>query len=191
MSRNAYTRMGARGKREYARDLLREPPVTCPDCEVQTTPIDLPAHRAKRCPGRRDPPPGARWIPWRETRWVGVPERTLRRRIQRGQVRYREKSDGTREYLLRDLVRVDCQKGNRQPNGLTNERQNDPRWGMKLDSETIHKLRAMATEAGGVEPLSRRLNVPTVTLKRAIAGAMVRRGTVALIEDGLRKGGDR
>ena len=189
-SNRSYHRLSAQAKRAFARDWAREPAVTCPACEAQTTPGDLPAHLEARCPGPREPHPKSRWIPWREARSLGVPKPTLSRWVGSGRVRVRGEP-GEREYLLRDIARGWFRKRNRTPIGLTSGESHDPSGRMKgepLDDRTIQRLQDLANRAGGVEPLSRRIDVPTPTLRRAIAGAGVRKGTRMLIQAGIRKG---
>jgi hypothetical protein len=82
---------------------MREPHVTCPACDTQTTERDILAHVATRCPGPREPGPRAAWIDWRSAIAAGVPKRTLSFWVERGDVRFRG-NRGDRRYLLRDLV---------------------------------------------------------------------------------------
>lgn len=99
-----YHRMNVAEKQAYARGAAREPAVTCPVCETQTTVADLVAHVAERCPGHlRDPGPGAKWITWAEARKLGVPEATMNFWVRRGDVRHRGEIQ-SREYLLRDVA---------------------------------------------------------------------------------------
>lgn len=98
-----YHRLPVAAKRAAALASVREPPIACPSCDVQVTPADLLAHMAQRCPGPREPGPGARWIPWREAVAAGVAPQTLSFWARRRQVRYRGER-GDRQYLLRDLA---------------------------------------------------------------------------------------
>lgn len=82
---------------------VREPPVTCPSCETRTTPADLLAHVAHRCPGPRDPGPAAVWVGWRDATRLGILPPRLTRMVARGEVRVRGER-GDRRYLLRDLA---------------------------------------------------------------------------------------
>lgn len=82
---------------------VREPAVTCPDCDMQVMPVDLLAHLEQRCQGRREPGPGAKWLTFREVMALGVPRATLAKWTRAGYVRFvGEVQD--RKYLLRDLA---------------------------------------------------------------------------------------
>jgi hypothetical protein len=54
-----YHKLPIAQKRAEALARAREPAVTCPDCDTQVMPADLLAHLRDRCPGQRDPGPGA------------------------------------------------------------------------------------------------------------------------------------
>jgi hypothetical protein len=185
MARNAYHRLSAPEKRELARDRMREPAVTCPTCEVQTTPADLTAHLEGRCPGRREPHHRSRWIGWGEARRMGIPKATLHGWVERGRVRIASSEQG-RRYLQRDVV-LQFANTNRRRNGWTIENGRDPgramAHGTALDEKVIQRLQTLAREnVGGVEALARKLGIPTPTLRRAMAGGGVRQGTQTLIE---------
>lgn len=82
---------------------VREPAVSCPDCDTQVMPADLLQHLQERCAGPRDPGPSAKWVTWAEARKMGVPKQTLSRWASSGLVR----SIGgrmDRKYLHRDLA---------------------------------------------------------------------------------------
>lgn len=99
-----YHRMSIADKQAHQRSVMREPAVTCPQCETQTTPADLIEHVAKRCPGSlRDPGPGSKWINWGEARKLGVPKATMNKWVCRGDVRVRGEIQ-SRQYLLRDVA---------------------------------------------------------------------------------------
>lgn len=67
------------------------------------TTVDLLGHLASRCPGRREPGPGAKWVTFRDVLALGVPRVTLSRWVQSGQVRFvGERQE--RRYLHRDLA---------------------------------------------------------------------------------------
>jgi hypothetical protein len=94
-------------KRAKALSTAREPSITCPDCDTHVMPCDLLAHVRERCPGPREPGPGAQWLTWGEAlvmvKLASLNEMTLSRWARRGEVRYRG-ARGDREYLLRDLA---------------------------------------------------------------------------------------
>jgi hypothetical protein len=98
-----YRRLSIGAKQALHRDRMREPAVVCPVCETQTTATDLLEHRASRCPGKREPSAGSKWVSWREALALGVPARTLANWAASGWVRVRgDRMD--RLYLLRDLA---------------------------------------------------------------------------------------
>lgn len=106
MSRDRFTAsryhlMSAAEKRAASLS-VREPAVTCPDCDTQVMPADLLAHLEHRCPGPREPGPSSKWVTWREALALGVPKMTLSDWVRRGRVRMRGER-GDRRYLLRDL----------------------------------------------------------------------------------------
>lgn len=93
---------------------VREPAVTCPDCDTQVMTVDLHEHHVSRCPGRREPGPGSKWVTYREALAFGVPKRTLVRWVRRGHVRVKG-GRGDRLYLLRDLTtRIVQQRASRR-----------------------------------------------------------------------------
>lgn len=98
----SYHRMSIAEKQAHHRDRMREPAVACPECDTQTTAADLIAHMA-RCPGPRDPGPGAKWISWSEARKLGVSDATMNYWTSRGHVRFRGEIQ-SRQYLLRDVA---------------------------------------------------------------------------------------
>jgi hypothetical protein len=110
----AYHKLSITEKRALDLDRVREPAVTCPSCDTQVMPVDLLPHLDQRCPGPRDPGPGARWIPHREVMAMGVPRGTLSRWANNGLVRFTgERQD--RKYLYRDLaVKVAQRRGFRR-----------------------------------------------------------------------------
>ena len=99
----AYHLLSIREKQAASLATAREPAVSCPTCDTQVTPTDLPAHVRERCTGPREPGPGARWIGWREGMALGVPATTLSFWARTGQVRYLG-GRMDRRYLLRDLA---------------------------------------------------------------------------------------
>ena len=56
---------------------IREPAMSCPACEVQVMPSDMPRH-LERCQGRREPHPMSRWIGRSEAMRLGVSRQLLR-----------------------------------------------------------------------------------------------------------------
>jgi hypothetical protein len=97
-----YRRLSAVAKQVTHLERMREPEMSCPLCETHTTAVDLPRHVECSCPGRREPHPLSRWVPWREAVRQGVPRATLRRWVLEGRVRQRG-PERHREYLLRDV----------------------------------------------------------------------------------------
>lgn len=109
-----YHRLPIAEKRAEDLARVREPAVTCPSCDTQVMPADLLAHLDLRCPGPRDPGPGAKWLTWREALAFGVPKRTFKRWVKRGCVRFKG-NRGDRLYLARDLVvRIAQQRASRR-----------------------------------------------------------------------------
>lgn len=104
-SPKTYARMSLAEKQAEALDRQREPSVTCPRCETETTAADLMRHVENTCPGAREPHPRSRWITWREALSLGVPKPTMGRWIQQGLVRFHGESK-SRVYLLRDVVQL-------------------------------------------------------------------------------------
>lgn len=100
---HSYHRLSVAEKQAADRARMREPAVTCPGCDTQTTSQDLLSHVAKRCPGPREPGPRSVWVSWRDAIAAGVPKMTLSFWAQRGEVRTRGPR-GDRQYLLRDLA---------------------------------------------------------------------------------------
>lgn len=99
---SSYHHLPIAAKQAFHRERIREPAVTCPNCDVQTTPADLIEHVRKRCTGPREPGPGSKWITLREALEV-VPRGTLARWTKTGVVRVRGERQ-ERMYLLRDLA---------------------------------------------------------------------------------------
>ncbi len=101
----SYARLSLVEKEATQRDRIREPAITCPRCETQTSPGDLVRHITTRCTGRREEiHPASKWIT-RSAALKWIPEPTLHRWASRGMVRQRGEGRGRREYLLRDLAR--------------------------------------------------------------------------------------
>lgn len=98
-----YHRMSIAQKQAHARERMREPAVTCPVCETQTTAADLLVHLDTRCPGPREPNPNASWISWRQALALGVPRATMNWWVTNGLVHVRGELQD-RQYLLRDVV---------------------------------------------------------------------------------------
>lgn len=101
--RAPYTRLSLAAKQALHLDRMREPAVSCPLCEAQTTVADLPRHVESSCSGRREPHPLSEWLAWGEAVALGILEGTLCRWVKSGKVRFRGERDH-REYLRRDLV---------------------------------------------------------------------------------------
>jgi hypothetical protein len=118
---SAYARLTLAQKQLRHLDEQREPAVTCPRCETQTTAADLVRHLEARCPGPREPHPRSRWVSWREAISLGVAEPTMSRWIRRGLVRVRG-APQERQYLLRDLAHHLAERRARRTVGtFTNE----------------------------------------------------------------------
>lgn len=98
-----YHRLSIGEKQAEALGRIREPPVRCPHCDAQVMPADLLGHVEQRCPGPRDPGPGAKWIEHREALAMGVPRATLSFWANSRQVRFVGERQG-RKYLYRDLA---------------------------------------------------------------------------------------
>lgn len=102
--RKGYARLSLAEKQVAHLERMREPPLRCPACGMETTVADLLAHVAERCPGRAaEPHPHARWVSWRDAIGLGVSEPTMSRWIRRGYIRARGEPQD-RRYLLRDLT---------------------------------------------------------------------------------------
>lgn len=116
----SYQRLSLAGKQALQRERMREPAVTCPVCETQTTAADLLDHIATRCPGPREPNPASKWVTWRQALAIGVLPGTMSKWVKRGLVHVRGELQD-RRYLLRDIaVRVAaqrCQQRRQFPNG--------------------------------------------------------------------------
>lgn len=104
MTRRHYHRLSVAEKERYQRERIREPSISCPVCEAQTTVDDLLAHLAERCAGRREPHHLSRWVTWSEALALGIRRGTLSKWVRREAVRVRS-NETQREYLLRDLIR--------------------------------------------------------------------------------------
>lgn len=103
-----YRRMSVSAKQAVHRDRMREPGVSCPHCDAQTTPADLLRH-VEICAGPREPHPLSKWAAWPEVRGLGVPKQTLGRWVKQGRVRSRIRAQGARAfrlYLLRDVTKL-------------------------------------------------------------------------------------
>lgn len=110
----AYHKLPIAEKRMEALARAREPAVSCPTCDMQVMPVDLLAHMDQRCPGPREPGPGAKWISWREALALGVGRQSLTRWVQAGMVRF-VGGRLDRRYLHRDLaLKVAQQRGFRR-----------------------------------------------------------------------------
>lgn len=102
MASTPYQRLPITQKRAADLARVRESAVTCPSCDTHVMPSDLIAH-LERCPGPREPGPGAKWIDHRAALALGVPRATLSFWTSTKQVRYvGGKQD--RRYLMRDLA---------------------------------------------------------------------------------------
>lgn len=105
-----YHKLSIAEKRAQALATVREPAVTCPNCDVQVMPADLLAHLEQRCAGPRAPGPSSKWLTWREALALGVNRQTLSRWARSGLVRFMgERQD--RKYLMRDLSLRIAQRG--------------------------------------------------------------------------------
>lgn len=101
---SAYHLMSAHEKQVYARQQVREAAIACPGgCGMQLMHDDLLSHLRKRCTGKPEPGPTAKWIGWREAESLGVPRETLYRWARQRRVRVIIR-DGTRRFLKGDLI---------------------------------------------------------------------------------------
>lgn len=99
----SYQKLSIADKRALDLSRARDAAVRCPHCDMQVMPTDLVAHIDKRCAGRPEPGPGAKWVTWAEALAMGVPRVTMHRWVERGFVRFTgDRQD--RKYLLRDLA---------------------------------------------------------------------------------------
>ena len=98
-----YQRLSVGQKQALHRERMREPAVTCPVCETQTTAGELLEHVETRCQGPRKPNPHAAWVSWRQVMAMGIPRVTMNRWVTNGWVRVRGELQA-REYLLRDVA---------------------------------------------------------------------------------------
>jgi hypothetical protein len=200
-----YHLLSAADKEAEAVGRMREPPIVCPHCETKVMAADLLAHVAERCAGRPDPHPLSRWITWRQAEALGVSRVALHRWALAGRVR--ATWDGRRRlYLQRDVaaaaaqkstpgrvpaqasVRCDRETTNKhQPNGWTKGRRRDHRRFMDqpLNPNVRKRLDSIAKDLGGVAATSRRLDIPERTLRKALRGDNLRKGTRVLIETQL------
>lgn len=99
----SYARLSVPEKQADDRNRMREPSVSCPHCEVQTTVADLLQHVEQRCARSREPHLLSRWISWREAISLGVKKSTMGWWIEKGLVRWQGQSK-SRVYLMRDIV---------------------------------------------------------------------------------------
>ncbi len=114
MAASRYHGLPIAQKRAEAIARVRETAITCPTCDTQVMPADLLAHLEARCPGPRDPGPGARWITHREVLAMGIPRATLSRWASSGRVRFLGEVQD-RRYLYRDLaIKVAQRRGFRR-----------------------------------------------------------------------------
>lgn len=110
-----YHELSVAQKRAESLARIREPAVTCPDCDTQVMLADLLGHIEQRCPGLREPGPGSKWVSHREAMAMGVGRGILSYWVKRGRVRTRMGDDGCRQYLHGDLVRrIAVQRLNRR-----------------------------------------------------------------------------
>jgi hypothetical protein len=188
----SYQRMTVGEKQRYHRDSMREPPMRCPVCDAAVQPEGLLQHQAERCPGKPAPHPRGKWVTFREALQLGANRGRLSRWVERGRVRV-DGQRGGRRYLLRDVASqvaaARLRNGNRGIKALTNVRGTDRLHGMAqpLTEDVRTRLRAMAESAGGADALSRKIDIPGDTLRRAMGGAAVRKGTRVLIETQMEK----
>lgn len=107
-----YHRLPVAAKLAASRQRLREPTIACPRCDTQTTPGDMPGH-LERCPGPREPHPGATWLTFGQVLALGVSRSTLSGWTRSGHVRVRGEIQD-RRYLMRDVaVRIAARSARR------------------------------------------------------------------------------
>ena len=181
---------------------VSEPPLVCPQCGTKTPVGQLSAHIRERCPGKPEPTRASRWVDRGFLERMDVDAATADRWVAAGKLRTR---DGGL-YLLRDvdllvtLAAVGPMQATSQTTykatskattkTLTTRRRRARNRRVANDSlrpEVAKRLRAFADEAGGVDSVARRIDVPAATLRRALAGGALRRGTRALIESEIAK----
>ncbi len=109
-----YHEMGIREKQAHALGAMREPSVTCPACETQLPPADLPRHMAERCTGPREPHPAAKWVRYAEAAKIARGKGVLRAWVSRDKTVRTKRDDGGLWYLLRDLVAADARRNLRR-----------------------------------------------------------------------------
>lgn len=188
-----YRRLSAPEKRELSLRRMREPGVQCPQCETMCGVDDLLGHLATRCNGLREPHPHSRWLTVTQAVELGVARKTLYRWAASERVRTKP-GDGGQRFLARDVTRriADSLTGdtgskrrpkrrrNRLPKQATRDRAG--RMSQALSKALIDRLQAYAGTVGGLAAASRRLDIPTNTLRRAASGQPLRAGTRKLIE---------
>lgn len=186
-----YHKLSAADKRARTRTAARPNPTRCPACEAAVQPRDLLGH-LERCPGPAEPHPADDRVTFAQAVAMGAPRSSLSRWDRDGLVRT-SGEPGEKRYLLRDLAKVlaarsrQSRERNQRPMRQRINRggtMNEP-----IGDEVSKRLQAMADEVGGVEPLSRRLDLPPRTLRNALSGAKMRRGTRVLIEMQLAQAG--
>lgn len=201
-----YNRLSKAEKQRVARARLSEPPLACPQCATKVPVGQLAAHIRERCPGKPEPTSASRWITRREMERLGVDTVTADRWIASGRIRSRPGDEGDR-FLLRDVdllvslaevgpanpsskaTRKAARKAPTKTLTTTRRRAHARRMANDtLSPEVAKRLRAL-TEAIGVERASRRFDIPAGTLRRALAGESLRRGTRTLIETEIAKVG--
>ncbi len=109
-----YHEMGIREKQAHALGAMREPSVTCPACETQLPPADLPRHMAERCTGPREPHPAAKWVRFAEAVKIARGKGVIRAWVIRDKTVRTKRDEGGLWYLLRDLVAADARRNRRR-----------------------------------------------------------------------------
>jgi hypothetical protein len=186
-----YQRLSAAEKGQYHRDKMREPPMRCPACETSVQPEDMQAHQ-QRCQGRPAPHARSKWVTFQEALQLGAERKTLSRWVERGRVRI-QGAKGQRRYLARDiagqLASGRWRSANRGSNVLTKGRATYQSSGMvePISEDVRTRLRALADSMGSAEAVARKMDISADTLRKAMAGTRVRRGTRVLIETQMEK----
>jgi hypothetical protein len=109
-----YHEMGLREKQAHALGAMREPSITCPACETQLPPADLPRHMAERCTGPREPHPAAKWVRYAEAVQIAGSKGQLGVWISRDKAVRTKRDDAGLLYLLRDLVSASARRDRRR-----------------------------------------------------------------------------
>ena len=179
-----YRRMTVVQKHEYSR--LFEPPMRCVVCEMAVQPDDLLAHVDGRCPGRPEPHRRSRWLTLKDASRIGPTQRTVLRLAARKEIRTKGEKGHTR-YLMRDIARYQAGRvtaeAKRAAKRLTMQAQKGDGKGMTKEMELEERVKAYASEIGGIDAVARSLDIPRGTISKAMKSCKgMRQGTLMLLE---------